>query len=76
MGHIGLILLGVIIYHHCFIGLLTIAALYFDAKWARAKETVKEVSCRYLKPDAWLVILITAIGTGGLFAGLVISLRC
>jgi hypothetical protein len=26
---------------------------------ARDKETVK-VSCRYLKPEAWLVILITA----------------
>ncbi|MBC5837941.1 MFS transporter [Flavobacterium muglaense] len=52
-----------------FIGLLTIAALYF---WmpnveARAKETVKSQLQVFKKPEAWLVILITAIGTGGLF---------
>ena len=52
-----------------FIGLLTIAALYF---WmpnleARAKVTVKSQLQVFKKLDAWLVILITAIGTGGLF---------
>ncbi|MBX9887997.1 MAG: MFS transporter [Flavobacteriaceae bacterium] len=52
-----------------FIGLLTIAALYF---WmpnleARAKETIKSQLQVFKKPEAWLVILITAIGTGGLF---------
>jgi DHA1 family arabinose polymer transporter-like MFS transporter len=52
-----------------FIGLLTIAALYF---WmpnleARAKETIKSQLQVFKKADAWLVILITAIGTGGLF---------
>jgi DHA1 family arabinose polymer transporter-like MFS transporter len=52
-----------------FIGLLTIAALYF---WmpnleARAKETVKSQLQVFKKLETWLVILITAIGTGGLF---------
>ena len=52
-----------------FIGLLTIAALYF---WmpnleARAKVTVKSQLQVFKKLDAWLVIFITAIGTGGLF---------
>jgi DHA1 family arabinose polymer transporter-like MFS transporter len=52
-----------------FIGLITFAALYF---WmpnleAKAKETVKSQLQIFKKPEAWLVILITAIGTGGLF---------
>ncbi|WP_367755533.1 MFS transporter [Flavobacterium sp. WC2430] len=52
-----------------FIGMITFVALYF---WmpnleARAKETVKSQLQFFKKPEAWLVILITAIGTGGLF---------
>jgi len=52
-----------------FIGMITFAALYF---WmpnleAKAKETVKSQLQFFKKPEAWLVILITAIGTGGLF---------
>ena len=52
-----------------FIGMITFVALYF---WmpnleARAKQTVKSQLQFFKRPEAWLVILITAIGTGGLF---------
>ena len=51
------------------IGLITFVALYF---WmpnveARAKETMKSQLQFFKKAEAWLVILITAIGSGGLF---------
>tara|TARA_R110000868_G_scaffold408400_1_gene691520 strand:+ start:2740 stop:3906 length:1167 start_codon:yes stop_codon:yes gene_type:complete len=51
------------------IGIITFAALYF---WmpkieARAKETIKSQLQFFKKSEAWLVILITAIGSGGLF---------
>lgn len=50
-------------------GMLTFAALYFwmpDLE-TRAKETVKTQLQFFKNPESWLVILITAIGTGGLF---------
>lgn len=51
------------------IGMITFVALYF---WmpnleAREKETVKSQLQFFKRPEAWLVILITSIGTGGLF---------
>lgn len=50
-------------------GMVTFAALYF---WmpnieAKAKETMKSQLQFFKNPESWLVILITAIGTGGLF---------
>ena len=51
------------------VGTLTVASLYF---WmpnveARAKEAMKTQLQFFKKAEAWLVILITAIGAGGLF---------
>jgi predicted MFS family arabinose efflux permease len=62
-------------YHHCFIGLLTIAALFILMPNVEARQrNSKKVSCRYLKPEAWLVDLI--IGTGGLFCWISYIARC
>lgn len=52
------------------VGLLTFVSLYF---WmpnleARAKETIKSQLQFFKKKEAWLIIAITSIGFGGLFA--------
>lgn len=52
-----------------FVGILTFISLYF---WlpnieARTKETMRTQLLFFKKVEAWLVILITAIGAGGLF---------
>lgn len=51
------------------VGTLTVASLYF---WmpnveAKAKEAMRSQLQFFKKAEAWLVILITAIGAGGLF---------
>jgi len=51
------------------VGLLTFISLYF---WmpnleARAKETIKNQLQFFKKTEAWLIILITSFGFGGLF---------
>lgn len=51
------------------VGTLTVASLYF---WmpnmeAKAREAMKTQLLFFKKAEAWLVILITAIGAGGLF---------
>ncbi|OYX83711.1 MAG: hypothetical protein B7Y83_10555 [Flavobacteriales bacterium 32-34-25] len=51
------------------VGTLTVASLYF---WmpnveSKAKEAMKTQLLFFKKAEAWLVILITAIGAGGLF---------
>lgn len=51
------------------VGTLTVASLYF---WmpnveSKAKEAMKTQLLFFKKVEAWLVILITAIGAGGLF---------
>lgn len=51
------------------VGTLTVCSLYF---WmpnveAKAKEAMKTQLLFFKKAEAWLVILITAIGAGGLF---------
>ena len=51
------------------VGTLTVCSLYF---WmpnleAKARETMKTQLLFFKKAEAWLVILITAIGAGGLF---------
>ena len=51
------------------VGTLTVCSLYF---WmpnveAKAKESMKTQLLFFKKAEAWLVILITAIGAGGLF---------
>ena len=51
------------------VGLLTFVSLYF---WmpnleARAKETIKNQLQFFKKTEAWLIILITSFGFGGLF---------
>lgn len=50
-------------------GMVTFAALYF---WmpnigTKAKETMESQLQFFKNPESWLVILITAVGTGGLF---------
>jgi DHA1 family arabinose polymer transporter-like MFS transporter len=51
------------------IGMITFTALYFwmPSIEARAKETIKSQLQFFKKTEAWLVIVITAIGSGGLF---------
>ncbi|MGC4039701.1 MAG: MFS transporter [Flavobacterium sp.] len=52
------------------VGLLTFVSLYFWMPVIRAKEkeTIKNQLQFFRKIDAWLVIAITSIGFGGLFA--------
>ena len=53
-----------------FVGLLTFVSIYFwmPVLEARAKETIKSQLQFFRKTEAWLIIAITSIGFGGLFA--------
>ena|SRR6218665_678928 len=52
------------------VGLLTFVSIYFwmPVLEARAKETIKSQLQFFRKTEAWLIIAITAVGFGGLFA--------
>lgn len=52
------------------VGLLTFISIYFwlPVLEARAKETIKSQLQFFRKPEAWLIIAITGLGFGGLFA--------
>eukprot|EP01136_Pigoraptor_vietnamica_P034532 Opistho-1_new@98607 len=52
------------------VGFLTFVSIYFwmPVLEARAKETIKSQLQFFKKPEAWLIIGITGLGFGGLFA--------